>query len=435
MTFLAPWFLLAAVAASAGVVALHFFARQRPRAAILPTARFVPDLPARSRGRSNRPADLLLLAMRVMGVLLAGLAFAQPIREPSRRPLARVVAIDISRAARPDSAFARQLRTLFRQGDVLVVFDSAARVVRGSVLDSVRTLVRSTARGSLSAGLIASLRARDSLSRDADSVELVLVSPLAIEEWDAATASIRALWPGPIGLERMPAMVDTTKGRLAIDFRGDDADPLRATVALLGAASVASDSGAVRLVRGIPTAADSGWARQADRVLLAWPVEASEVSQRVAKGTTEGGRLESDTVGGVIAGDAMLVAQFSRSASPSSGRVIARWVDGEPAATEVALGAGCLRSVAVPVENRGDFALRKSTRDFVAELSAPCGGRRHYTPLPDWAISLLAGGGPARKTATLRRDRDRRSPATPWLLGGALLTAALEPLVRRTRAT
>ncbi|MBA3558107.1 MAG: BatA domain-containing protein [Gemmatimonadaceae bacterium] len=429
MILLAPWFMVAAIAAASGVVALHFLARQRPRAAILPTARFVPDRPARSAGRSNRPTDLILLALRVITVLLAGLAFARPVREPARRSLARVVAADVSRAAHPDSGIGRRALTLIREGDALVVFDSAARVIRGSVLDTLRMLERSSARGSLSAALIASLRARDSLSLNAERVELVLVSPLALEEWDLATASIRSLWAGPVRLEKVPAAAESTRDRLAIDFRGSGSDPLRASLALLGAAATDAD---VRMVRGTPTADDSVWAGQGDRVLVAWP---PEVKREQGANVAVVARTESDTVGAVIAGDVVLVAPFARVESPPAGRVIARWVDGEPAATEVAIGAGCIRTVAVPVESRGDLALRRSSRDLVAALSAPCGGHRRFGPLPDQVVSFLAGSGSAPRIAPLENERGRRSPATPWLLGGALLAVALEPLARRVRET
>ena len=429
MTLLAPWFLVVAIVAGSGVVALHFLARQRPRVAILPTTRFVPDRPARAAGPSSRPTDILLLAMRVIGVLLAGLAFARPVREPVRRPIARVLVVDLSRAAHRDSGAAQRARELLREGDVLIVFDSAARIVRGAVLDSVRTLERSSAQGSLSAALIASLRVRDSLALSADSVDMVLVSPLAVEEWDSATAGIRALWPGRIMLERVPAATYATEERLQIDFRGDRSDPLRATIALLGAAS---GGGNVRVVRDMAAADDSVWTRGGERVLIAWPREAASEQGAASEAATEAMSSELDTVGAVIAGDALVIAPFRRAASPEDGRVIARWVDGRPAATEVSYGLGCIRSVAVPVEDRGDLALRRSFRDLLAELSAPCGGHRRFGPLPEQAISLLAGSDSTQRIATLERTR-RRSPAMPWLLGGALLTVALEPLARRAQ--
>jgi len=343
-----------------------------------------------------------------------------------------VVAVDVSRAAHPDSGISQRALTLIGGGDAVVVFDSAARVIRGSVLDTVRKLEPSSAKGSLSAALVAALRARDSLSLSAERVELVLVSPLAIEEWDSATASIRALWTGPVRLEKAPAAAEIMRDRLEIDFRGSGNDPLRASIELLGAASA---DGYVRMTRGTPTAADSVWARQDGRVLVVWPLGVSGQPGSFSTGASLVARTVYDTVGAVIAGDVVLVAPFARVAFPPVGRVIARWVDGEPAATEVGKGAGCIRTVAVPVESRGDLVLRKSMRDFVAELGAPCGGHRRFGSLPDQAISLLAGGGSTRGIAPLENGRGRRSPATPWLLGGALLAVALEPLVRRARET
>lgn len=433
MTFLAPWFLAAAAAVASGVIALHFLARQRPRIAILPTARFVPDRPAGATGPSSRPSDLLLLAMRVLAVVFAGLAFAQPIRKTARRPLARVVAVDLSRATRSDSDVVARARAMLRESDALVVFDSAARQVRGRILDSARSLRRSEAQGSLSAALIASLRARASLAEHADSVELLLVSPVAAEEWDAATVRIRALWPGRVVLARIPAAIDSGRELPGIDFRGEERDPLRATVALMGAAR---REGNVRVVRGVSTAEDSAWARQGARVLVEWP---SILGRREAAGGTPVDRgwpvrSRKDTIGAVVAGDVAVIAAFERGLSPPPGIVIARWVDGEPAATESSLGAGCVRGVSVPIEDRGDLALRESMTDFVAALSAPCGGRRRFDAIPDPQIALLTGRGVERQRATVEAPRQQRSPAAPWLLAGALLTVAAEPLARRSKA-
>ena len=89
MTFLAPVFLAAGAAVAGAIVLLHFLARRRPRPAVLPTARFVPDRPARWPSRAPRPTDLLLLALRVLAIVTIAAAFAGPIRAPrtgSRRP-------------------------------------------------------------------------------------------------------------------------------------------------------------------------------------------------------------------------------------------------------------------------------------------------------------------------------------------------------------
>lgn len=169
MTLLAPLFLAAAAAVAAGVVALHLLARQRPRDAAFPTARFVPDRPARAPSRALRPADLRLLALRVLTVLLAGAALAQPVRTPPRKAIRRVVALDLSRAlADPADAVARAA-ALLRDGDALVTFDSVARAVHGNVRDSLRTLRVTTAPGSLSAALIVASRAAAALAPRADS--------------------------------------------------------------------------------------------------------------------------------------------------------------------------------------------------------------------------------------------------------------------------
>src|SRR4051812_12322988 len=48
ISFLHPGFLYAAAAASVVVVALHFLVAEQPRAGVLPTVRFFPDMDVRS---------------------------------------------------------------------------------------------------------------------------------------------------------------------------------------------------------------------------------------------------------------------------------------------------------------------------------------------------------------------------------------------------
>ena len=84
-----------------------------------------------------------------------------------------------------------------------------------------------------------------------------------------------------------------------------------------------------------------------------------------------------DTVGGVMTGEAVVVAAFERQWSfpPDSvrgGEIVARWVDGEPAAIEKPDGDGCVRSVAVPVSPVGDLAIRSDFVRFVSTLSRAC---------------------------------------------------------------
>jgi hypothetical protein len=303
---------------------------------------------------------------------------------------------------------------------VLLAYDSAARPL-GSP-DSLLAPASSGARGSLSAALVAALRAAPALAERADSLELVLVSPLAAESWDDATPAIRALWPGRITLARTGMKHRAAGERGRLELRGAPDDPLRATVALAGAAA---DTLSARIVRDTPTAADSAWARGGG-TLVWWPERAD--------GAGLAAREAADTVGALVVGDHVVVAPFERAARPPEGVPVARWVDGAPAATEAPLGAGCVRSVAVPVTPVGDLALRASLRNAALAIAAPCGGApAPVAPLADSLVRRLAGEGPLAAARALRRGRATRSAATPWLLAGALALVAVEPLVRRRR--
>ena len=179
MTLLAPAFLWVAVAAAAGIVALHFIVTRQPRASILPTARFVPDSPATAIVRDARPADLLLMLLRVLIVLAAGTALAKPVFKANRQATGRVFLIDASRSISDVREAADSVRALYRNGDAVVVFDSAARGLGSSPRDSLSALRKSDATGSLSSALIVALRQGSALRDRVDSVELVMVSPTA----------------------------------------------------------------------------------------------------------------------------------------------------------------------------------------------------------------------------------------------------------------
>ena len=71
MNFLAPGWIAIAAVASVAVAAIHLIAWRQPRAVKLPTARFVPDEPARRAARTVRPADPALMALRIV-ILMAG---------------------------------------------------------------------------------------------------------------------------------------------------------------------------------------------------------------------------------------------------------------------------------------------------------------------------------------------------------------------------
>lgn len=418
MSLAAPWFAAAALAAAAAVVLLHFLARERPPAAFLPTARFVPPHPVHAPSRSARPSDLPLLLLRVAAVLLVGLALARPHVAARRQPLVRVVLVERSRAVAEPRAALDSARAWRRGGDRLVAYDSAgARLPAESLAAAPGAW---GARGSLTAGLVAALREAVDLAPRADSLELVLVAPLTQESWDAATAMVRAQWQGGIRLVRVAAAAESPRAIAVTGAPGDD--PVAATVALLGA-SPGSARG--RLVRGALTGADSAFARAGGAVTW-WPAAADTLG---------------DTVGAIVArgwasgAEAVVAAPFVRAAAlPDSGTVVARWADGAAAAVEQPLGSGCLRRVAFALPPASDVALGSAMRRFVARLVAPCGGEQRFAPLPDSLVARLAGAGGAMPAAAVVRGAAVFPPLATWLL---LLAAAalLGEMVLRHRST
>lgn len=414
MSFLAPGFFFASLAVAAAIIALHFIVTRQPRAGILPTARFVPDTRATTVARAMRPSDLALMLLRVLLVLAAGAGLAKPVLTPSRGAEARVILVDVSRSARDSIATRDSVRAIYRPRDAIVVFDSSARVVVGNVADTLGALGPTSRRGNLSAALIAALRAGSSLRDRADSLELVIVSPFAREELDAATDSIRKLWPGKARLVRVGTVTDTADAPGKVEISADANDPLQVTLALARA------TGSGQRVTG------SGQ-REA---LIEWP---ASTRPRFAVP-----RAAMDTVGGVMAGEAVVVSAFERrwsfpADSLRGADVIARWVDGEPAAIEKSDGAGCVRSVAVPVSPVGDLVIRKDFVRFVSSLSGACAARTSLVPADPNLVSKLEGKGGLASREAFQPLTDARSDVAPWLFALALAAAIAELFVRRRR--
>ncbi|MBA3891531.1 MAG: BatA domain-containing protein, partial [Gemmatimonadaceae bacterium] len=241
MTWLLPWALGAAAAAIAGVTLLHLLARDRPPRWSLPTARFVAPGTARATRRARTPRDRMLLAMRALALLLAGAAFAAPVRHSEGGNVAQVVVLDLgdgrSAAAAIDSAHAR-----IRNGDRLVVVDTAVHIVEAgserAALDSLAPGVRedASARPSLTAAMIAGIRAAARLPSQADSAALVMIAPAFAH--DAAFAHARASWPGRVTVveaARTAPGVDSTATPSRPTVRGAAGDPVVAGARLAGA--------------------------------------------------------------------------------------------------------------------------------------------------------------------------------------------------------
>ena len=405
MTFAAPIWLAAAGVAALLVVGLHLLARRTPRTWFLPTARFIPDRPARATAPASRPTDLLLLLFRVVVILLLGTAFARPVGTPPRH-MATIVALDRSRAtaAGLDPAAA----AILRAGDIVIAFDSTATRLRNG-RDSVPV---SGARGSLSVALLAAMRAAPQLSATGDSIDLAVLSPFAAEEWDRATLEIRRLWPGRIRL--VPVAAATLVTAAGGGLRADSGDPLVATVALLGGDVLSG----TRLIRTRLTSEDSAWATLGG-TLVYWPAADSTWTPIPGPAT------------GVVAGNRAVVAPFAHRLAVPVGEPIARWADGTPAATERPLGSGCERDVGIPFPTGGDIALRPSVLGLVRALTEPCGGTRRFDAVPPARLDSLRGSGGLLATSSLTSEDERQVPARVGLLVAAGLLLLGEPLLRR----
>jgi hypothetical protein len=214
MSFLSPGWILVAGVASAVVAAMHLIAWQLPRAVPLPTARFVPDEPARRAARTIRPSDLLLLALRVAMLMAVGFALAGPVFRATPAGTARVIAVGRS----ADTAAIRERLALIPRGDqtVFVVFDTATSLASDESA-ALALAADSGAQQSLSAGLLAAIREARLLARDYENVGIALVSTFDRRAFDAATAGVRAMWPDSIQIERLPM---AGRGRSA-DRRSD----------------------------------------------------------------------------------------------------------------------------------------------------------------------------------------------------------------------
>ena len=443
MSVLLPWLLAFGALAIAGITALHLLARNEPPRWLLPTARFVPESRERAPARSFSLSDRRLLALRVFALAAIALAAAGPWWRGARAARAQVIVADLSRTVGDRRAVVTAVRAAYRDGDRVVALDSVARAVTLAGLDSLSATPAPVRVGRLSAALLAAREEARALARGADSVALVLVSPLMADVMDAATPAIRATWPGAVRVERVALPADTACGadHARVTLRASAADPMRATLALdgrLGGEVLASAGGGaagaqgapragagpsrapsvaiapVRLIRSATLSADDSTAARAGGVVVHWP------ELLVAR----------DTVGAVATARAVFVATLPRPVALDGGSSVAHWVDGSSAAVESPLGAGCIRRVAIPLASAGDAALRASFRAVVRDLLGPCGGLREWTPADATILRALAGtGGAAASAALLTPTAD--AALVRWLLVLAALALATEWWLRR----
>jgi hypothetical protein len=113
--------------------------------------------------------------------------------------------------------------------------------------------------------------------------------------------------------------------------------------------------------------------------------------------------------------------------------VIARWVDGEPAAIETQTADGCARSVAIPVSAVGDLVIRPDFIEFVSALSGDCIRQTSVVAAGAERIGALAGNGGLALRESFTPRADVRSDLAPWLIALAIVASIAELIVRRRR--
>jgi len=417
MTFLAPgWIALAAVT-SLAVAVIHLIAWRQPRAVKLPTARFVPDEPARRAARTIRPADLALLALRVSILMAGGVAMARPTLSPSPEGEATVVAIERSAAIADTAALRDNIRDALPAGrTAFVVFDTTATILENQDA-AMADVLRAGAgdRTSLTVGLVAAIREARRLTSDYESVEIVLASTFSRASFDRATQGVRGTWPDSIRVVRQPRAAEELIP-VSVEITGSGDDPVAAGIRL--AQSNGLLRGASRIVRHAVSASDRAWV-DTGRVLVIWPRAEANITDRVD---------------GIHAGGFTAIGHFRRQPLGDSGRVMARWLDGAPAATESKLGSGCVRTIGFDMADVGDFVLTPAFQRLASVLTAPCGGNRAQGAAADSIIAALIA--PSTLTpASAMPDESRRPNRLAAMLMVLAIIFALGELVLRRRGT
>lgn len=369
MSLLQPWFFLLSGGLAAAVFGLHLLSR-RPRApAAFPTLRFAPPGVAEATELRLRLSDRRLMLLRMAILLLTGLALARPVWPPSGGA-ARLALIDGSASVARDAAWRAKVAAIAADSDAAFLYGEAPRRIEGDPLGEPPA---PGAVGLLSPALIAALREGEKLRERAAQVDLTIVSSFPAAAFDAATAEIRALWPGAIETMRV-APAEPPERELVLHQPGED----------------------------------SG------REKPLWTP-----------------REQTETHPGLHAPVATLIAPFKREwrlAEPLAEdlRVVVWWLDGEPAAVE-RQEAGRIRTwLGFSMPEEGDATTRPSFQRFLGWLEDPRRRPFGMAPVSDEALRAFA----APPAAEVRRPAPpRASPLAPWLLALAMLLALAEPFL------
>ncbi len=435
IAFALPWLFALGVAASLGVVALHFLSVRQPPELLLPTARFLDEGQVRALSRSARPSDVLLLILRVLALLLVCAALAGPRWASGSRSTMRLVVADV--AMRADSAALLSLVDFSGSGGAVRFVWSGASTDSGRVGAAATGMPRGI-RIDLTAALPMALRAAASVATelpDVDSLSLYVVTPPPMQVNADSWRAWRATWPGAVHVRSMPTAsraggtdsLPQSRAQLRFDTTGVDArvdDPVRAALAM----RTADISQSITVQRADVERESIPPPGPAPDVTILWPVS----------GVPRGWRAVSDTSSALVANGVASVAAWPRSAMPTEGllrdaRAIAWWGDGLPAAIEVRKGASCVREVGVAVAASSDLLLDANATGFMTALLAPCGDMASGSGV--LAERLDSGRGAAAYAARFRAEEASHLWSlprwlTPVLLALALLVLLAEWLLR-----
>ncbi len=471
LTFATPALLVAGALAALVPLLLHLIRRRPPSRSALPTVRFLRE-DARSAVRMSRPTDLLLLALRMLLLLLAGAALARPAWVPAPEGVREVVLLERGAAMRENGAWNRAVggarRTLLapdgRARGELILFDTAAvRVPARRVTAALFDSLASAGPSALPASYAAALRALEPVSRElrgADSVRVTMYSALRWGGWRPGTAALRrAAWPGAIRTPETSTVVPTR-----VPAPGGEASPRALVIGGTGVgrflvpalAATGWDARAadglpgmpqhsdVRLVvaagaNGFPAGALREWAEGGGTVLVdaggARVDMANWLPARGATGRTRGGAGDLSFGGGLRLAGALERTEIQ----PKRGAILlASWDDGRPAAVAAPLGRGCVVYVATRLED-GDLPVSPSFPRAVQRLAHGCRGvpaTGDALPLDEGARAVLRGTGPSAVAASAAGGAAGGVQLGRWVMAGALLVALLETFVayRRRKA-
>lgn len=476
MTVLVPWVLWVTAGGMLALVGAHLLSVGTPPTLVLPTTRFVASGDATAVSRARRPQDVWWLLLRLLALLLAGLALSGVQCAPQRIAAARLLVIDAD-ARDTASEWRRVIDSALMSPEPLtgVVWRNGSALVRTEAFDQVFTdsarqlAAHDTLRHdepSLAGALLLARRLAPIAAAGVDSLALHVLSTLERDATSDALPAVRAGWPGYVQV-RVVSMTSGANAREDADRRAaptrdievvrggaDDVVEAAYGVSRDGAARLADAEspsvGAVRIVRdtvGAPLAADDSAHARRGGVLVRW-TRASATTRAVSTDSTVASAGVPRVRTGVVARGMALVAPVRETRLTTDGALVAAaptrqpvawYLDGDPAVTEERLGDGCIRMVGFEAPD-GDLLLTPSARGVLHAIAAPCGTARKPEASERLSQTILepevASG---KRTALASRSAlggDSAATSSPWLtralLIGALLLLLIEQWWRRS---